>query len=75
MEAALMYLTGNNSRLAEDLISAFSVLFISFFSAEKEEKVTLKTEIFINSLHLYLGYAIIRKLFNSEIRQINTNRK
>ena len=32
-----MYLTGNDSRLAEELISALSALFISFFSAEKEE--------------------------------------
>ena len=36
METTLMYLTGNDSRLAEDLISALSALFISFFSAEKE---------------------------------------
>ena len=38
METTLMYLTGNDSRLAEDLISALSALFISFFSAEKEDK-------------------------------------
>ena len=37
MEATLMYLTGNDSRLAEELISALSALFISFFSAEKED--------------------------------------
>lgn len=37
MAATLMYLTGNDSRLAEELISALSALFISFFSAEKEE--------------------------------------
>lgn len=33
-----MYLTGNDSRLAEDLISALSALFISFFSAEKDDE-------------------------------------
>ena len=38
METTLMYLTGNDSRLAEDLISALSALFISFFSAEKEDE-------------------------------------
>ena len=38
MEATLMYLTGNDSRLAEELISALSALFISFFSAEKEDE-------------------------------------
>ena len=38
MESTLMYLTGNDPRLAEDLISAFSALFISFFSAGKEGK-------------------------------------
>ncbi len=38
MEATLMYLTGNDSRLVEDLISALSALFISFFSAEKEDE-------------------------------------
>ena len=36
MEATLMYLTGNDSRLAQELISALSNLFISFFSAETE---------------------------------------
>lgn len=35
MDATLMYLTGNDSRLAEELISALSALFISFFSAKK----------------------------------------
>lgn len=38
MEATLMYLTGNDSRLAEELIPALSSLFISFFSAETEDK-------------------------------------
>ena len=38
MEATLMYLTGNDSRLAQDLISALSTLFISFFSAETEDE-------------------------------------
>ena len=38
METTLMYLTGNDSRLAEDLISALSALFIFFFSAEKEDE-------------------------------------
>ena len=38
MEATLMYLTGNDSRLAQDLISALSALFLSFFSAETEEE-------------------------------------
>ena len=38
METTLMYLTGYDSRLAEDLISALSTLFISFFSAEKEDE-------------------------------------
>ena len=38
METTLMYLTGNDSRLAKDLISALSALFISFFSAEKEDE-------------------------------------
>ena len=37
MEATLMYLTGNDSRLAEELISALSALFISFFLAGKED--------------------------------------
>ncbi len=38
MEATLMYLTGNDSRLAQDLISALSALVLSFFSAETEEE-------------------------------------
>ena len=38
METTLMYLTGNDSRLAEDLISALAALFISFFSAERDDK-------------------------------------
>lgn len=38
MEAILMYLTGNDSRLAEELISALSALVISFFSVEKEDE-------------------------------------
>ena len=38
MEATLMYLTANDSHLAEDLISALSALFISFFSAETEDE-------------------------------------
>ena len=38
MDATLMYLTGNDSRLAEELISALSALFISFFSAKKEDE-------------------------------------
>lgn len=38
MESTLMYLTGNDSRLAQDLISALSALFISFFSAETEDE-------------------------------------
>ena len=32
-----MHLTGNDSRLAQDLISALSNLFVSFFSAEMED--------------------------------------
>lgn len=38
MESTLMYLTGNDSRLAQDLILALSALFISFFSAETEDE-------------------------------------
>ena len=38
MDATLMYLTGNDSRLAEELISALSALFISFFSGKKEDE-------------------------------------
>ena len=38
MEATLMHLTGNDSRLAEELISALSTLFISFFTAGKEDE-------------------------------------
>ena len=38
METTLMYLTGNDSRLAQDLISALSILFLSFFSVEMEDE-------------------------------------
>ena len=38
MEATLMYLTGNDPHLAEDLISALSSLFLSFFLAETEDE-------------------------------------
>ena len=38
MEAILMHLTGNDSRLAQELISALSILFISFFSAGKKDE-------------------------------------
>ena len=38
MEATLMHLTGNDPRLAEELIAALSTLFISFFSAGKEDE-------------------------------------
>lgn len=38
MEETLMYLTGNDSRLAQYLISALSRLFISFFSAKTEDE-------------------------------------
>ena len=37
MEATLIYLTGNDSHLADDLICALSALFVSFFASEKEE--------------------------------------
>lgn len=40
MEATLMYLTGNDSRLADDLICALSALFVSFFASEKETRVS-----------------------------------
>lgn len=38
MEGTLAYLTGNDPRLADDLISALSSLFIAFFSAEMEDE-------------------------------------
>ena len=38
MEVTLMYLTGNDSHLADDLICALSTLFVSFFASEKEEE-------------------------------------
>ena len=38
MEGTLAYLTGNDPRLADDLISALSSLFVAFFSVEMEDK-------------------------------------